>query len=204
MRRMPPRGRSLPQGAPAPRWLLRGHPAAPGVRRPPDGRRRSSRRTSGRDGLRPSRSKEDAMETRHPKGNASHPFRPPRPRAAAGAVLAFAAALLLTAAPSAAKDRGDDDEAEGRPCSATARAAFRACGHDAQAGYWNAVGACTNVTDAAERKECLAEAKAARREEDGLCREQLVERRRLCAVLGQDRYDPDFDPENFEEDFQNL
>jgi hypothetical protein len=36
-----------------------------------------------------------------------------------------------------------------------------------------------------------------------LCRDQLEARRELCDLIGEDRYDPDFDPADFDDDFAN-
>ena len=52
--------------------------------------------------------------------------------------------------------------------------------------------------------QCFAEARQEWLEADGLCREQLSARRRLCTRLGEERYDPDFDPQAFEDNFARL
>lgn len=67
-----------------------------------------------------------------------------------------------------------------------------------------AVGKCINVSDKAERKQCFEDASDAREEESRLCREQRKARRDVCRALGEDRYDPDFDPLLFDSDFTNL
>jgi hypothetical protein len=55
-----------------------------------------------------------------------------------------------------------------------------------------------------ERVDCFREARASRAESRQFCREQREWRREACKSLGEDRYDPDFDPVSFETDFTNL
>jgi hypothetical protein len=117
--------------------------------------------------------------------------------------LALAMGLVAGVAQADGRGRGEDDD-RGKFCSATAKAAFRACGNEAQDDDWTAVAICTNVSDEEQRQECLADARAERREAERLCGDQLAARRRLCATLGEERYDPDFDPASFEDDFKSL
>ena len=93
---------------------------------------------------------------------------------------------------------------DGRFCSATANDQFKACGKEVKDDFFVAHAKCVNVSDPGEREACLAEARAQRREGRQLCGEQRVARKALCAALGEDRYDPDFDPANFDSDFRNL
>ncbi|HLE68680.1 MAG TPA: hypothetical protein VJH87_03280 [Vicinamibacteria bacterium] len=91
-----------------------------------------------------------------------------------------------------------------RYCTETAQLLYNACGNEVQDDHWVASAVCTNVSDKTERAECYAEARVARRESRQLCREQLKWRRQACKSLGEQRYDPDFDPASFETDFTNL
>ncbi len=93
---------------------------------------------------------------------------------------------------------------DGRFCSATANDQFKACGKEVKDDFFVAHAKCVNVSDPGEREACLAEAQAQRREGRQLCGKQRVARKALCAALGEDRYDPDFDPANFDSDFGNL
>ena len=83
------------------------------------------------------------------------------------------------------------------PCANTATAALRACRAEVVDDFQIARGVCINLSDAAERTECFDEATAERQETRTLCREQHDARLDLCGALGEDRYDPDFDPANF-------
>ncbi len=99
--------------------------------------------------------------------------------------------------------RGDDDT-DGRFCSATATALFTACKNEVIDDYYKARAICINVSDEEERETCFADAKASRRESNQLCRAQLTWRRDACTSLGEDRYDPEFNPAAFDDDFTNL
>jgi hypothetical protein len=91
------------------------------------------------------------------------------------------------------------EAAGAKHCSATAAALFAACGFEALDDAATARAKCINVEDTAERKECLAEAKTAFKESKGSCRETRRWRLDACKVLGQGRYDPDFDPALFDD-----
>jgi hypothetical protein len=78
-------------------------------------------------------------------------------------------------------------------CTQTASLVRRACGLDTDNAYLLTVVACINLNDPAVRQGCMADARHARR--DSL---------QACAAVGEDRYDPDFSPANFETDFAHL
>jgi hypothetical protein len=94
--------------------------------------------------------------------------------------------------------------AAGKFCSATAKALLTACGHDVEADYWNAIAKCTNLSVGEERRACLTEAGTSRRDGRSLCRDQWATRRAACRSLGEERYDPEFDPASFDPDFAHL
>ena len=98
----------------------------------------------------------------------------------------------------------DDFPTHRRYCSATARAVFDSCRGALEPDYWLAVANCANVSDDEERGECFDEAQASRREEGAVCRQQLTARQNVCDVLGEERYDPDFEPDMFETDFRRM
>jgi hypothetical protein len=58
---------------------------------------------------------------------------------------------------------------------------------------------CFNVTDDKERAECQADREEQRQEDKELCNEQHLTRVRACRLLGEARYDPDFEPELFDD-----
>lgn len=120
-------------------------------------------------------------------------------------IVAIAAAICLLPVYGVANGGQADNGDDGRKfCSRTANLLLRACQNGAQDDYWTAVAICTNVADAGERAECLDDAKSSRGEANELCREQLSGRLDACELLGEGRYDPDFDPALFDPDFAHL
>jgi hypothetical protein len=91
--------------------------------------------------------------------------------------------------------------AAGGRCTATAKALHKACGNETQDDWWVASARCINVDDDGERAECYADAAAERRDADRTCLDMLQWRLAACGVIGEDRYDPDFDPALFDTDF---
>jgi hypothetical protein len=131
----------------------------------------------------------------------------PRRRRARLRVAPFAPLLLPALATgalhfqSAAAAGVDELLAQGRFCSATAQAELQACGHQTLDDYWIAVGVCINESDSRERVACLADAKSSRDEANQLCADQHTARTRFCRSVGEDRYDPPFEPALFERDY---
>jgi hypothetical protein len=117
-------------------------------------------------------------------------FQTPKIRLPLGIAVAMTA---LTAGGSAA----------GGICSATARLQAQACEKEVDDDTGTERAICLNLTDEEERDECRDDVRASRREALTLCREQLEARRELCDLIGEDRYDPDFDPAEFDTDFSN-
>jgi hypothetical protein len=111
----------------------------------------------------------------------------------------IAGAVCATVGPSAALATSD-----GRFCSATAARQLTACGAEVQDDFFTAKAICINLSDDHERAECFEEAEADQADSRQLCRTQHHARRDLCHVLGEGRYDPDFDPVDFDDDFTNL
>ena len=120
-------------------------------------------------------------------------------------ICAVLAALVFGHKTATAQDDIDDDyPPDGRYCTGTATAMFEACRNEGEPAYWKAIAICSNVEDDEEREECFDEAVAERRQTAHLCRAQLAARRGLCDVLDEDRYDPEFDPDLFDNDFMRL
>jgi hypothetical protein len=121
---------------------------------------------------------------------------------------ALAVAVALAAAASTALAKDDDDDDFDPParnhCSATAQTLFSACGHESKDDFLVAKAKCINLSDARDRRQCLDDARSARREAGEQCGAQLAWRRAACRVLGEARYDPDFHPDRFDRDFRSL
>ena len=99
----------------------------------------------------------------------------------------------------------DDDDGEalaqdfryGMACTATARSARRACRNDVRDDFWTTIGNCANLSDPIAASQCSDEAKDARREDRRLCGDRFRARIELCSALGEDAFDPSFDPADF-------
>lgn len=119
--------------------------------------------------------------------------------------------VLLTPLPlsidtAAAKGMGDNKKGGKHVhfCTDTANAQLSACRNEVLDDFNKANAICIQVLDNGERTECVNDAKTSRKEGDQLCKEQHDARLDLCDAIGEDRYDPNFDPELFDEDFTNL
>lgn len=89
-------------------------------------------------------------------------------------------------------------------CTRTAAAQFKACRSEVKDAFYTAKAICINIAGLQARRDCVAQAKEERAENSDLCLEQRRARRDLCDALGEDRYDPSFDPADFDDDFSNL
>jgi hypothetical protein len=121
--------------------------------------------------------------------------------------LAIAVAICCVLATGTALAGGGvaaDDPGKRRFCSATTLAQFKACGYETLDDFSIAKAKCINVSDEKMQKECFVEAKAARKEGKQLCRAQRAQRLEICGELGEARYDPDFNPADFDSDYTNL
>lgn len=114
-----------------------------------------------------------------------------------GFVLAFGMGLI--GSPVFAVDNWDNDNRGRRRsfCTQTAIAVAKACQAAIRDDFWIAIGKCINVSDRADRRDCEAEAIGEREEAMGLCQEQHAARRKVCSLLGEERYDPAFNPAKF-------
>jgi hypothetical protein len=115
---------------------------------------------------------------------------------------ALAATSLAAAA--ASEPTVNELVAQGRFCSATAQAAFRACSNQTLDDYWISVGICINESDGRDRTECFADLKDSRDEATDDCAAQHKARADLCKAVGEGRYDPEFEATDFDTDFANL
>lgn len=93
----------------------------------------------------------------------------------------------------------DDDDCDQPFCSATARFLLQACENSVKADTFAAEAKCINISHPKEREVCNNETSEASEEENKLCREQHEGRLNVCDVLGETRYDPSFDPDDFDD-----
>lgn len=116
---------------------------------------------------------------------------------------ALAVAIVIAVVPSA-NIAASDKAAHGNYCSTTAVYQHIACLSAVGDDYFTTNALCINLSDPQARSECFADAREERGEALQLCGQQRTARRNLCAVLGEDRYDPDINPADFDDDFTNL
>jgi hypothetical protein len=113
-----------------------------------------------------------------------------------------AGALALPAA--ASTPTVNELVAQGKFCTATATAVANACSNQTLDDYWIGVGICINESDGRDRTECVADLQDSRDEATQQCAAQRKARVDLCKTLGEDRYDPELEPRDFDRDFRNL
>ena len=89
-------------------------------------------------------------------------------------------------------------------CTQTASNLFAACKAGVTDDQLVTKANCINISDAAARSECLGDAEDTQKEDLKLCRDQRDWRLDACKLLGEDRYDPQIDPANFESDYTHL
>lgn len=82
-------------------------------------------------------------------------------------------------------------------CTMTANAAYLACHAELKDDFWITTGNCLNISDPEERRTCNQEASRDRSAEERQCEQQFQARLRLCELIGEDRYAPDFRPARF-------
>ena len=83
-------------------------------------------------------------------------------------------------------------------CSGTATALFRACRSEVKDDFFVAQAKCINVSDDEGRSRCSGQARTARKKANKLCRRQRQGRLDACRSLGEERYDPNFNPALFD------
>jgi len=113
-----------------------------------------------------------------------------------GLAAVWAASLLLGGVAAA---KGEENT-----CEKIAGLQLEACKAEATDDLLNAKANCLNLGSKSERTECTDDAQDDAKEAKRDCREQNEAREDLCEALGENRYEPDFDPANFDQDFSNL
>jgi hypothetical protein len=130
--------------------------------------------------------------------------RRPRRRAGTSLALVFAIGCALGVGSAFADDDDDDDDRAARrrprpPCSATTQALYAACKAEVTDDGFVNKAICINIESREEREACFDELETTRAEDGQLCKEQRDARQDVCEALGEDRYDPDFDPALFDD-----
>lgn len=87
------------------------------------------------------------------------------------------------------------------PCTSTADYMLQACKAGVQDDTHVAAANCINESDIADRAECYEDRESARAEALEECNAQRVARIEVCGLMGEARYDPDFDQQDFQSRF---
>ena len=122
----------------------------------------------------------------------------------AGRARAFVPIALTLAALIALLFVASQAQAAMRYCDRTALLQLVSCHNEIAEETFVAMAVCLNFGDPEERSECDAERREEKAEARHECREVFVARRDACEDLGQDRYDPEIDPEDFDDDLADL
>ncbi len=114
---------------------------------------------------------------------------------------ALAAFVLLPAAASHADKKASTVQQRARAayCSDTADLQEQACILEARDDATNARAICLNLSNPSERSACNADATQAQRDTILECDEVSDAREELCGLIGEARYEPDFDPANYDD-----
>lgn len=99
----------------------------------------------------------------------------------------------------AADDGESSLEASGKNnfCTLTLHRAYNACWLETGDDFYIQRAVCLNTEDDEERDECYDEAREDRVDAQLECRDQRLARREVCEMLGEDRYDPEYEPSDF-------
>ncbi len=89
-------------------------------------------------------------------------------------------------------------------CSTTAWFQYAACKKEIVDDLFTSKAICLNISDDDDRHECRDDGGEEYGEAREECRDQFAARRELCEEIGEDRYDPSFDSEDFQTEFNNL
>ncbi|MBT8089105.1 MAG: hypothetical protein KJO01_02740 [Gammaproteobacteria bacterium] len=82
-------------------------------------------------------------------------------------------------------------------CSKHARIMRRACSADKIDDYWVHIADCTYVTKKEDERDCRYDAREEMYEKAEECRDVYEARRDVCELVGEKRYDVEFDPADF-------
>ncbi len=118
----------------------------------------------------------------------------PLPRRASAPTANVIAGLLAAGLATAA---GAPGALAGGFCTQTAEAAFAACQSDVSVTFNTSKGICINEINAGDQTKCYAAANTEMTAGLQLCDDQKKERLRVCGIVGEDQYDPGFEPPQF-------
>ena len=89
-------------------------------------------------------------------------------------------------------------------CTRTSELMRSACRAEVRDDFRVEKAKCYNESERGEKRECLGEARESFGEELPGCDDQFAARQDVCAALGEAPYDPEFEPEDFEQSLNSL
>jgi len=113
-----------------------------------------------------------------------------------------AALLVPTAAVQAADLAGHQSRTESlfglaSSCEGTSRAGYWSCYNEKSDDFWRGLGTCNYISDLDDRNACYDENRIAREEGNDECLSIEEAKNEVCDLLGEDRYEPEYAPEDF-------
>jgi hypothetical protein len=130
------------------------------------------------------------------KSNSARASRQPK-------IHALPVVLILLASLCAATENAEARQ-KNNACTRTSQLMRLACYAESRDDYLVEFAKCVNESERQERRECKVEVNDSISEIHEECAEQFSARQEVCDAIGEDPYDPEFEPENFESDLQNL
>lgn len=85
----------------------------------------------------------------------------------------------------------------GNYCGKTSSHAAGSCSYETLEEFQAHWANCLNIVDKQEASSCFYEARMERKEAREECREQHAARNEVCDLIGQEQYDPDYEPGDF-------
>jgi hypothetical protein len=82
-------------------------------------------------------------------------------------------------------------------CTQTSDTALSACQNDARVTFFTSKGICINETDPNDRTKCNSDAQQSLKDDMQSCNDEHDARLNVCGLLGEGRYDPEFEPRQF-------
>jgi hypothetical protein len=88
-------------------------------------------------------------------------------------------------------------------CTQTASKMLNSCNSEVYADFYKGQANCINLDESRERAECNSQVNEDRSEGFTSCKEQFASRKDACRLLGEERYDPEVEPDMFDANFRN-
>lgn len=114
-----------------------------------------------------------------------------------GLVAFMVASLMAVLSAAAVANGGGNHDDDKGACSMHAALLLRACFADRRDDFLVHKADCVYVTSEEDERECRADARSERRDKGDECEDVYEARLEVCDLVGQERYDIDFEPDDF-------